>query len=148
MQANIKWVDGAMFVAESGSGHTVVIDGPPEHGGRNVGIRPMELVLMGLGGCASFDVMDILKKSRQKVSDCETRLTAQRADAVPSVFTRIHLHFVVTGSGLADKQVARAVKLSAEKYCSASLMLERGGVEITHDHEIIDTRAQAEEAEA
>ena len=148
MQARIKWVDGAMFVAESGSGHSVVIDGPPDHGGRNMGVRPMELVLLGLGGCTSFDVIDILRKARQPVTDCETRLEAERSDDVPSVFTRIHVHFVVTGEGLSEKQVARAVKLSAEKYCSASLMLERGGVEITHDHEIIDTRAASEETNA
>jgi len=148
MQARIKWVDGAMFVAESGSGHSVVIDGPPDHGGRNMGVRPMELVLLGLGGCTSFDVIDILKKARQPVTDCETRLEAERSDDVPSVFTRIHVHFVVTGESLSEKQVARAVKLSAEKYCSASLMLERGGVEITHDHEIIDTRAASEETHA
>ena len=147
MQGTIKWVDGAMFVAESGSGHALVIDGPPDHGGRNMGIRPMELVLLGLGGCTSFDVVDILKKARQNVSGCETRLEAERSDEVPSVFTRIHVHFVVTGEGLSEKQVARAVKLSAEKYCSASLMLERGGVEITHDHEIIDTGPAALEEE-
>lgn len=138
MQALIKWVDGAMFVGESGSGHAVVMDGPPDHGGRNLGVRPMEMVLLGLGGCTSFDVMDILRKARQNVTDCETRLTAERADTVPAVFTRIHVHFTVRGIGLNPKQVARAVQLSAEKYCSASLMLERGGVEITHDHEIID----------
>ncbi|HSG90443.1 MAG TPA: OsmC family protein [Pseudomonadales bacterium] len=141
MQALIKWVDGAMFIGESGSGHAVVMDGPPDHGGRNLGVRPMEMVLLGLGGCTSFDVMDILRKSRQDVTGCETRLEAERADTVPSVFTRIHVHFTVRGNGLNPKQVARAVQLSAEKYCSASLMLERGGVEITHDHEIIDSRA-------
>lgn len=142
MEARIKWVDGAMFVAESGSGHAVVVDGPPDHGGRNLGLRPMELVLLGLGGCTSFDVVDILKKARQPVTDCETRLTAERDAGVPSVFTRIHVHFVVSGAGLSEKQVARAVRLSAEKYCSASIMLERGGVEITHDHEIVDTTQQ------
>ncbi|MDZ7827306.1 MAG: OsmC family protein [Gammaproteobacteria bacterium] len=138
MKATIKWVDGAMFVGESGSGHAVVMDGPPDHGGRNLGVRPMEMVLLGLGGCTSFDVIDILRKSRQQVTDCETRLTAERADEVPSVFTRIHVHFVVRGHDLDPKRVARAVSLSAEKYCSASLMLERGGVTITHDHEIVD----------
>lgn len=143
MQATIKWIDGAMFVGESGSGHALVMDGPPDHGGRNLGVRPMELVLLGLGGCTSFDVMDILRKARQDVTGCETRLEAERAEAVPAVFTRIHVHFVVSGRGLSAKQVARAVSLSAEKYCSASLMLERGGVEITHDHEIIDLTARA-----
>ena len=148
MQARIKWIENAMFVAESGSGHSVVIDGPPDHGGRNMGVRPMELVLLGLGGCTSFDVVDILKKARQPVTDCETRLEAERSADVPSVFTRIHVHFVVTGTGLSEKQVARAVKLSAEKYCSASLMLERGGVEISHDHEIIDTCPPSAEIDA
>ncbi|TVS15385.1 MAG: OsmC family protein [Gammaproteobacteria bacterium] len=141
MQARIKWVDGAMFVGESGSGHSVVMDGPPDHGGRDLGIRPMEMVLLGLGGCASFDVVDILNKARQPVSDCVAELEAERADAVPAVFTRIHLHFVVSGRGLKDKQVARAVQLSAEKYCSASRMLEAGGVEIHHSHEVVDLDA-------
>ncbi len=138
MQARIKWVDGAMFVGESGSGHSVVMDGPPDHGGRNLGIRPMEMLLLGLGGCASFDVVDILKKARQPVADCVAELEAERADAVPAVFTRIRLHFVVSGRGLKAKQVARAVELSAEKYCSASRMLEAGGVEIQHSHEVVD----------
>ncbi len=127
-----------MFLAESGSGHTVVMDGPPEAGGRNLGIRPMEMVLIGLGGCSSFDVVSILKKSRQPVEGCETFLEAERADTEPKVFTRIHLHFVVRGRGLKEAQVRRAVELSAEKYCSASIMLARGGVSITHDYEIID----------
>jgi putative redox protein len=128
----------AMFVAESGSGHTIVVDGPPESGGKNLGVRPMELVLLGLGACTSFDVVDILKKARESVTDCVTELTADRADTVPAVFTRIHVHFVVTGSGLTDAKVARAVELSARKYCSASIMLERGGVTITRDYEIVD----------
>ena len=136
MKATINWGGEARFVATSGSGHDVVIDGPPDHGGQNAGARPMELVLMGLGGCASFDVMSILKKTRQDVTDCRTELTAERADTVPAVFTRIHLHFVVTGRNLKENHVERAVALSAEKYCSASIMLEKGGVEITHDYEI------------
>lgn len=146
MEATIKWIDGAMFVGESGSGHAVVMDGPPDHGGRNLGVRPMEMLLLGLGGCTSFDVMDILRKSRQPVSGCEARLSAERADGVPAVFTRIHVHFVVRGEGLKEKQVARAVALSAEKYCSASLMLEAGGVEITHDYEIVAAGTADEEA--
>ena len=146
MQAKIRWIDGAMFLAEAGSGHAIVLDGPPDHGGRNLGIRPMELVLLGLCGCTSFDVVDILKKARQPVTDCTTELRAERADAVPAVFTRIHVHFRVEGTGLSEKQVARAVRLSAEKYCSASLMLERGGVEITHGHEIVDLRPAADSA--
>lgn len=114
------------------------MDGPEDHGGRNMGVRPMEMLLMGLGGCSSFDVMSILKKSRQNVVDCVAELQAERADAIPSVFTKIHLHFVVKGYGLKDAQVKRAVALSAEKYCSASIMMEAAGVEITHDYEVIE----------
>ena len=125
-----------MFLAESGSGHTVVIDGPESEGGRNIGVRPMELLLLGVGGCTSFDVMMILKKARQPVVDCQAHLKAKRADGIPSVFTDIHIHFVVTGNGLKESQVKRAISLSAEKYCSASIMLEAGGVNITHDFEI------------
>jgi putative redox protein len=138
MEATIKWVDNAMFLAESGSGHSVVMDGPPDHGGRNLGPRPMEMLLMGLGGCSAFDVMSMLKKSRQDVSDCRAELKAERADAVPAVFTKIHLHFVVSGRGLKENQVARAVSLSAEKYCSASIMMEAAGVDVTHSHEIVE----------
>ncbi len=138
MKARIKWVQDAMFLGESGSGHSVVMDGPEDHGGRNMGVRPMEMLLMGLGGCSSFDVMSILKKSRQNVVDCVAELQAERADAIPSVFTKIHLHFVVKGYGLKDAQVKRAVALSAEKYCSASIMMEAAGVEITHDYEVIE----------
>ncbi|QIZ83188.1 OsmC family protein [Bermanella marisrubri] len=138
MQARIKWVQDAMFLGESGSGHSVVMDGPEDHGGRNMGVRPMEMLLMGLGGCTSFDVMSILKKSRQDVVDCVAELRAERADAVPSVFTKIHVHFVVKGRQLKEAQVKRAVALSAEKYCSASIMLEHAGVEITHDYEIVE----------
>ncbi len=138
MQATVKWVDNAMFLGESGSGHSVVMDGPPDQGGRNLGVRPMEMLLLGLGGCSSFDVMTMLQKSRQQVVDCRVELEAERADAVPSVFTRIHLHFVVTGVGLKESHVARAVQLSAEKYCSASIMLESAGVEISHVHEIVE----------
>ena len=138
MKARIKWVQDVMFLGESGSGHSVVMDGPEDHGGRNMGVRPMEMLLMGLGGCTSFDVMSILKKSRQDVVDCVAELDAERADAVPSVFTKIHVHFKVTGRNLKDAQVKRAVALSAEKYCSASIMLEQSGVEITHDYEIVE----------
>ncbi len=138
MEATVKWVDNAMFLGESGSGHSVVMDGPPDQGGRDLGIRPMEMLLLGLGGCSSFDVMAMLKKSRQAVRDCRCELKAERADAVPAVFTRIHLHFVVTGDELKESHVARAVQLSAEKYCSASIMLEAAGVEVSHSHEIID----------
>lgn len=138
MKATVKWVDGAMFLGESGSGHSVVMDGPPDAGGRNMGIRPMEMLLIGMGGCASFDVLSILRKSRQNVERCEAELEAERADAVPSVFTKIHLKFVVTGRKLKEAQVKRAVSLSAEKYCSASIMMEKAGVEISHSYEIVE----------
>lgn len=138
MQAQVSWAGGVSFNTESGSGHTVTVDGPPALGGENLGARPMELMLMGLGGCTSFDVMTILKKTRQDVTGCVAQLTAERADAVPSVFTKIHVHFVVTGRNLKDKHVARAIKLSAEEYCSASIMLEKSGVEITHDYQLVE----------
>jgi putative redox protein len=137
MKATIKWVDGAMFLGESGSGHTVVMDSAPEHGGRNAGIRPMETLLVGMGGCASFDVMSILRKSRQKVLHCTAELDAERAAEVPAVFTKIHIHFTVTGENLKEAQVKRAVELSAEKYCSASIMLTRAGVEVSHSYTIL-----------
>ena len=137
MKAAIQWVKDVSFVAESGSGHALVLDGAPEYGGRNIGPRPMELLLMGLGGCASFDVVTILKKARQQVTDVRAELSAERADAIPAVFTKIHLHFIVTGKELKEAQVKKAVELSAEKYCSASAMLSAGGVVITHDYEII-----------
>lgn len=136
MKATVKWVDNAMFVGESGSGHSVVMDGPESLGGRNMGIRPMEMLLIGMGGCANFDVMSILKKSRQKVTSCHVELAAERADTVPAVFTAINLHFLVTGQDLKEKQVKRAVELSAEKYCSASIMLGKAGVDISHSYEI------------
>ncbi|HEY1075897.1 MAG TPA: OsmC family protein [Fontimonas sp.] len=136
MKARVKWVENASFIAESGSGHSVVLDGPPEIGGRNVGARPMELLLMGVGACSAVDVTLILKKARQQVRDCWVELEAERADTEPKVFTRIHLHFVVIGTDLVENHVKRAVELSAEKYCSASIMLARGGVAITHAYEI------------
>lgn len=136
MKATIDWTGDASFKATSGSGHSVQLDGPPDHGGKDLGPRPMEMVLMGLGGCSSFDVMSILQKSRQDVTNCHCELDAERADAVPAVFTKIHLHFIVTGRNLKENLVKRAVSLSAEKYCSASIMLEKGGVDITHDYEI------------
>ena len=138
MQATVKWTDGAMFLGESGSGHTVVMDGPEDLGGRNMGCRPMEMLLLGTGGCSIYDVMSMLKKSRQNVVDCRVELQAERADDVPAVFTKINMHFVVTGIGLKENQVKRAVELSAEKYCSASIMLGAGGVEITHSHEVLE----------
>jgi len=137
MQATVKWVDGVMFVGETGSGHAIVIDGPPDHGGRNMGARPMELLLLGVGSCSSFDVVQILEKGRNNVSGCVAEVTAERVDAVPSVFSKIHLHFKVSGKDLKASAVERAVKLSAEKYCSASIMLSKA-VEITHDFEVIE----------
>jgi putative redox protein len=141
MDVRIKWVDGAMFLGESGSGHAVVMDGAPENGGRNLGLRPMEMLLTGMGGCTAFDVKMILDKARQNVTGCEAEIHAERADAVPAVFTKIHVHFIVSGKGLTEKAVARAVNLSAEKYCSASIMLSKV-VEITHDYEIVDLDAE------
>ena len=135
MDARVKWVENVCFVGESETGHAIVMDGAPESGGRNLGMRPMELLLLGMGGCTSFDVVTILRKARQKVTDCYVELHAERADTVPKVFTKIHAHFVVEGHGLASVQVERAIKLSAEKYCSASLMLGKTA-EITHDFEI------------
>jgi len=139
MKATVRWVNDAMFVGESGSGHSVVMDGPQESGGRNLGIRPMEMLLIGTGGCSSFDVVSILRKSRQDVSDCVAELTATRAESVPAVFESIHMHFTVSGKDLSEKQVERAVALSAEKYCSASIMLGHAGVKITHSFAIVQS---------
>ena len=140
--ATVKWMDGMAMVAESGSGHGFIMDGAPANGGRNAGARPMEVVLMGLGGCTTFDVMSILKKTRQQVTDCVVELQGERADAVPSVYTSIHVHFKVYGINLDNAKVERAVKLSAEKYCSASLMLSQGNVEITHSFETLPAESR------
>jgi len=137
MKARVKWQSEASFLGESGSGHTVLMDGPPESGGRNLGPRPMEMLLMGTGGCAAFDVVLILKKGRQDICDCEVRIGAERAEREPKVFTRIHFHFIVTGKKLNPQQVERAISLSAEKYCSASIMLAKTA-ELTHDFEIVE----------
>jgi putative redox protein len=136
MKARIKWVEKATFLGESGSGHSVVMDGPPESGGRDIGIRPMEMLLIGMGGCTAFDVVMILQRARQAVTDCVVEVSAERSDEVPRVFKSIHVHFVVSGDDLSDKQVARAVQLSAEKYCSASIMLGKAA-DITHDYKIV-----------
>lgn len=136
MKASVHWTGNASFRADSESGHSVQMDGPPDHGGENLGPRPMEMLLMGMGGCASFDVMSMLSKGRQDVVSCVAELEAERADAVPAVFTKIHLNFVVTGHQLKEAQVKRAVSLSAEKYCSASIMMEKAGVEVTHSYRI------------
>lgn len=135
MKARVKWIEGVSFIGESETGHAVVMDGAPENGGRNIGMRPMELLLIGMGGCTSFDVVTILKKARQPIVDCVAEISAERAAEIPKVFTKIHVHFVVTGDGLNENQVERAVKLSAEKYCSASIMLGKS-VDISHDFEI------------
>ena len=136
MHATVQWVDGVRFLAESGTGHTVTIEGPESHGGKNTGVRPMEMLLMGVGGCASFDVLTILQKSRQEVTDCIARLEAERADVVPAVFTKINIHFEVSGNNLKEAAVERAVSLSAEKFCSASIMMKAAGVELTHSFSI------------
>lgn len=137
MRARVKWVEGTAMVGESGSGHAVVMDGPPEAGGRNLGVRPMEMLLLGLGGCTELDVLLILRRGRAEVTDCVVEITAERAETDPKVFTGIHVHFIVTGRGLKPKQVERAIALSAEKYCSASIMLG-AAAEVTHDFEIRD----------
>ena len=138
MHGTVKWLDGAMFIGESGSGHSVVMDGPEDLGGRNQSLRPMEMLLLGTGGCAIYDVISMLKKSRQQVTDCRVELRATRADAVPAVFDSMNLHFVVTGHGVKESQVKRAVELSAEKYCSASIMLAAAGVNVTHSFAVED----------
>ncbi|MGB1580914.1 MAG: OsmC family protein [Nevskiales bacterium] len=140
MKARIKWIEDAAWVGETGSGHGIVIDGPDSIGGRNLGPRPMELILLGVGSCSAMDVIHILKKARQAVTDVQIEVDGKRAETDPKVFTDIHLQFKVYGQGLSEKQVARAVQLSAEKYCSASLMLQ-ASVNITHGHEIIDSAA-------
>ena len=137
MECKVRWLAGASFVAETGSGHLVTMDGPPEGGGRNLAPRPLELLLAGSGGCSAFDVVNILQRGRHSVSGCEVALNAERAETDPKVFTKIHFHFVVTGKGLKAEAVDRAVKLSAEKYCSASIMLGKSAA-ISHDWEIVE----------
>ena len=136
MKARIKWIEKVQFVGQAGSGHSVVMDGAPEDGGENLGFRPMEMLLMGLGGCTAFDVVTILRKGRHQVMACEVDIEAERAGTVPKVFTKIRIHFSLTGIDLPDEAVKRAVALSAEKYCSASIMFGKTA-EITHDYEII-----------
>lgn len=136
MKARIKWVEAFCLLGESGSGHTVTLDGAPEMGGRNIGIRPMEMVLIGLGGCTTMDVLSILRKQRQRVTDCVIEVDAHRRDDHPRIFTKIHLHFIVTGYDLKENQVKRAIDLSAEKYCSVSAMLSKT-TEITYDYEVV-----------
>ncbi len=136
MKARVKWVEGMAFMGESESGHAIVMDGAPDIGGRNLGPRPMEMLLLGAGGCTSIDVVMILQKSRQDVTDCQVELTAERADDHPKVFTKIHFHFVVTGRNLKPEIVERAINLSAEKYCSATIILAKTA-QVTHDYEIV-----------
>ena len=136
MKCRVKWLDNMTFVGESGSGHAIVMDGAPEHGGRDLGIRPMEMLLLGVGGCTAFDVVSILKKSRQPIVDCEVKIDSDRAEEIPKVFTRIHVHFIVSGKNLDPVKVEKAVNLSAEKYCSASIMLGKTA-KMSHDFEIV-----------
>ncbi len=136
MKARIKWIENVAFVGETESGHAMVMDGSPDAGGRNLGPRPMEAVLIGTGACSAFDVVTILKKGREKITDCVVELTAERAPTTPKVFTSIHFHYVVTGLSLDAAKVARAIKLSAETYCSATAMLAKTAA-VTHDFEII-----------
>ena len=136
MNGMVKWVDNVMFVAKSGSGHSIVLDGAPEGGGGNSGMRQMELMALSVASCSSYDVVTILKKARQEISSCEADVEAVRVNSVPSVFESIHLHFRVSGTDVNVKQVKRAVELSADKYCSASIMLKNSGVKITFDFQI------------
>jgi putative redox protein len=137
MKTKIELVDKVNFKATTGSGHEVHMDGPPENGGENQGARPMEMLLVGMGGCASFDVVHILRKRRLQIESCEAEIEAERAETEPKVFTKISIHFTVKGEGLTEKAVAKAVELSAEKYCSASIMLGKTA-EIVHSFEIVE----------
>lgn len=146
MKARVTWLDGMAFVGESGSGHAVVMDGAPDNGGRNIGIRPMEMLLIGLGGCTAFDVVLILKRAREPVTDCTVEVSAERAETDPKVFTKIHLDYTLRGTGLAPAKVERAIKLSKEKYCSASIMLA-ATAEMTHSWRVLPPEGQAEAAQ-
>jgi putative redox protein len=139
MKARIKWVQDVMFLGESGSGHSVVMDGAPDAGGRNLGVRPMEMLLLGLGGCSAFDVMLILKRGREPVTDCVVDIDAERATTDPKVFTKIQMHYTVTGHALDAKKVERAVALSAEKYCSASAIMAKTA-ELTHTITLVESQ--------
>jgi putative redox protein len=145
MKARVKWVEGMSFLAEAGSGHAVVLDGAPEYGGRNIGIRPMEMLLMGLAGCTAFDVVYILRRGRERVTDCVVEVDADRASEDPKVFTEIRVLYRVSGRGLSRQKVERAVSLSKEKYCSASIMLGATAA-ITATIEVADEAASAESA--
>jgi putative redox protein len=136
VKARVKWAENAAFIGETGSGHAIVIDGPQDIGGRNLGPRPMELMLLSVGSCSAVDVVHILKKARQQITDCYVEVSGERAQTDPKVFTAIHLHFVISGHELGETHVKRAVDLSAEKYCSASIMVKAGGCKVTHDYEV------------
>ena len=137
MNISVKWIDGMLMVGKSDSGHAIVMDGPPEIGGENLGVRPMEMLLLGMAGCTMIDVVNTLKKMREDVVDCQTQVSADRSEEYPKVFTNIHVHFVFRGNQLNSSKVDKAIKLSAEKYCSASIMIGKTAV-ITHDFEIIE----------
>jgi putative redox protein len=136
MKARLKWIEDVCLMAEADSGHGVVIDGAPEIGGHNLGVRPMEMILMGLGGCSAMDVLTILKKQRQKVTDCVIEIEGERRDKLPKIFMEIKIHYIIRGDDLKETYVKRAVDLSVEKYCSVSAMLDKTA-KITHDYEII-----------
>ncbi len=140
MKAKLNWNNGVRFDAVTETGHQITMDGSPDHGGQNAGARPMELLLIGMGGCTAFDVVGILKKARADLQDLEIELEAERADEVPAIFTKIHVHFILKGTGLKENLVERAIELSAQKYCSASIMLGQTA-KITHSFEIIETSA-------
>ncbi|WP_112662287.1 OsmC family protein [Microvirga flavescens] len=143
MKARVKLIDGMAFLGESGSGHGIVMDGAPEYGGRNIGIRPMEMLLLGLGGCTAFDVVQILRRGRESVTDCVIDISSERAETDPKVFTKIHLDYRVTGRDLSADKVERAINLSKEKYCSASIMLG-ATAKITHSWTVVDEAAGTE----
>ena len=137
MNISVKWIDGMLMVGKSDSGHAIVMDGPPEIGGENLGVRPMEMLLLGMAGCTMIDAISTLEKMREKISDCQTKVSADRDEDYPKVFTNIHVHFIIKGKNLNPLKVDNAIKLSAEKYCSASIMMGKTAV-ITHDFEIIE----------
>jgi len=137
MNISVKWIDGLLMVGKSDSGHAIVMDGPPEIGGENLGVRPMEMLLLGMAGCTMIDVVSTLNKMREDVVDCQTQVSADRAEEYPKVFTNIHVHFILSGKQLNPSKVDKAIKLSAEKYCSASIMIGKTAT-ITHDYEIIE----------
>ncbi len=147
MQARVKWVENRAFLGQTGSGHAVLMDGAPESGGNNLGPRPMEMLLLGAGGCTTFDVVSILQKSRAKITDCVVEINAERAETDPKVFTHIHMHFIVTGHALKPELVERAIRLSAEKYCSATIMLGRTAT-VSHDFVMIETQTETQTGRA